>query len=199
MPSITLYDFPHSGNCYKVRLLLSMMNKEYTSTVVDLRGGETKSEAFLKINPRGHVPTLLDGDDVIWDSMAILCYLARQYGDESLFPLEPLALANVMQWLALSENELLYGLAYARAHLVLGRDVNLAQCQEQAHAGLNVMNKQLSNHKWLATNNPTIADVACYPYISLADQGKVSLETYPQVQRWMKDFEALPGWVKMHD
>jgi len=129
--------------------------------------------------------------------MAILTYIARQYGDDCWFPQNTLAQARVMQWLALSENELLYGLARARAVFLFKRPFDLEQCQADAHIGLATMNQQLAAQQWLATDSVTIADIACYPYVSLADEGKVSLESYPHVRRWMEDIENLPNYAPM--
>jgi len=195
MSTIKLYDFSISGNCYKVRLLLSMVGVYYQSIEVDLGGGENLTDEFMEINSRAQVPVLVDGDTKVWDSMAILTYVARQYGEEKWLPQDTNELVNVMQWLAVSENELLYGLARARATLVFKRPFNLQQCQDEGQAGLDVMDQHLAENKWLATDNATIADIACYPYISLASEGEVSLDRYENVLRWMKDFEALPGWV----
>lgn len=195
MSNIKLYDFKISGNCYKVRLLLSMLAVDYESILVDLGGGEGQTEEFKKINPRGQVPVLVDGDVTIWDSMAILTFIARRYGHESWFPNDEVQQAKVMQWLAISENELLYGLARARGAIIFKRPYNLEQCQNEAHEGLSTLEQHLSESKWLATDKPTIADIACYPYISLAHQGEVSLDAYTNVQRWMKDFRSLPGWA----
>ena len=175
MAKIKLYDFPLSGNCYKIRLMLSMLELDYESIPVDLAGGETQTDEFKKINPRGLVPVLVDKDNIIWDSMAILAYLAKEYGGERWLPLESIALAKVMQWLAVSENELLYGLARSRAYFLFKRPFNLEQCQADAHIGLATMDEQLTKQAWLATDKPTIADVACYPYVSLAHQGEVSI------------------------
>ena len=119
-----LYDFERSGNCHKVRMLLSMLELQWESITVNSATGETRKPDFLAINPRGQIPVLDDDGLVIWDSMAILCYLARQYGPEWL-PMETVAFTRVMQWLAVSENELLYGLARARAALQFGRPLSL--------------------------------------------------------------------------
>ncbi|HIO92933.1 MAG TPA: glutathione S-transferase family protein [Leucothrix mucor] len=199
MTKLKLYDFPLSGNCYKIRLLLSLLDVDYESIAVDLAAGETQTEAFKKLNPRGLVPVLADGDTVIWDSMAILSYLARQYGDESWFPQDPLAQARVMQWLALSENELLYGLARARAIFLFKRPFDLEQCQADAHIGLATMEQHLATQTWLVAEAITIADIACYPYVSVAHEGEVSLETYPNVRRWMEQLEVLPRYKAMLD
>jgi glutathione S-transferase len=102
-----------------------------------------------------------------------------------------------MQWLAVSENELLYGLARARATLLLKRPFNLEQCQTEGKAGLAVMEQQLAGNEWLVAGQPTIADIACYPYVLLAPMGEISLEDYPHVRQWLARVEALSGWVAM--
>lgn len=115
MSELKLYDFPLSGNCYKIRLMLSMLGLAYEKIPTDILAGDTLSPEFRQLNPRAQIPVLVDGGALIWDSMAILIYLARRYGDEGWLPRDPLAEARVMQWLAVSENELLYGVARARA------------------------------------------------------------------------------------
>lgn len=192
-----LYDYPISGNCYKVRLLLSLLGCDYERVPVDILNGGTATADFLQLNPRGQVPVLRDGEAVIWDSMAILVYLARRYGDNRWLPSEPLAEARVMQWLAVSENELLYGLARARAVKRLGRPFDLAQCKKDGHAGLAAMASRLGEGDWLAAEHATIADIACYPYVALAHEGEVSLDNYPSVSAWLARVSELPGWVAM--
>jgi glutathione S-transferase len=197
MSALKLYDMDRSGNCYKVRLLLSMLGLDYQCIRVDTLAGESQTASFKQLNPRGQVPVLVDGKSVVWDSMAILVYLARRYGDESWLPSDALGEARVMQWLAVSENELLYGLARARAKLLLDRPYDLAQCHRDAQPGLEAMQQRLETHAWLACEHPTIADIACYPYVSLAGEGAFSLEAYPAVQAWLKRIEGMDGWIPM--
>jgi len=196
---IKLYDFPLSGNCYKIRLMLSMLGLEYECIHTDILAGDTLTAEFKQLNPRGQIPLLQDDDAVIWDSMAILVYLARQYGDERWLPQDALQQARVMQWLAVSENELLFGLARARVVKLFNRPFNFEQCQAEAKAGLATIEEQLATQTWLATEHPTIADVACYPYISLAHDAEIDISDYPNIQRWMADFESLSGWVSQID
>jgi len=197
MPELKLYDYPLSGNCYKIRLMLSMLGLDYEKIPTDILAGDTLSPEFKQINPRAQIPVLVDGDELLWDSMAILIYLARRYGDERWLPRDPLAEARVMQWMAVSENEVLYGIARARAALWLKRPFDLEQCHRDAHAGLTAMEARLSNEEWLAGDEATIADVACYTYVSLAHEGKISLANYPGVRAWLKRVESLRGWEKM--
>lgn len=192
-----IYDFPRSGNCYKVRLMLAMLGLKAERITVDSTIGEPQSEAFRAINPRGQIPVLEDGELVIWDSMAILVYLARQYGDTKWLPNDALGEARVMQWLALSENEIQYGIARARTVLLFNRPFNLEQCQAEGISGLQVMEQRLQEGPWLAGNYPTIADIACYPYVAIADDAGIALEGYPAVREWIACIEALPGYVPM--
>jgi glutathione S-transferase len=197
MATLKLYDYPVSGNCYKIRMLLSMLGREYDRVNVDIRAGESMTPEFLRMSPRGQIPVLIDGEDVVWDSMAILVYLARRYGGEAWLPAGPLAESRVMQWLAVAENELIYGLARARAINLLQRPFDKAQCLRDAELGLKALEQQLSQNDWLAADHATIADIACYPYVSLAHEGDISLEPYPSVRTWLKRFDALPGWIAL--
>ena len=193
---ITLYGMALSGNAYKVRLLLELLGQQYEEIPVNLRTGENRTESFLALNPRGQVPTLVDGEVTVWDSQAILVYLARRYGQEWL-PTDPVPMAEVMQWLAVAENELLFGLARARAVLFFGRDYDLASCQAYGRAGLEVLEQRLAGHEWLAAGRPTIADIACMPYAALSHMGEIPLDAFPSVRAWIDRIRALPGFIAM--
>lgn len=197
MADLTLYSYPISGNCYKVRLLLEMLHLPYTEVNVDLLAGYNLKPEFKQLNPRGQVPVLSDGEITLWDSLAILVYLARRYGSDQWLPTDPVAEAQVMQWLAVSENELLYGLARSRAIVKLGRPFVLETCQAEGKAGLSVLEQHLAQRSWLVTEQPTIADLACYPYVVLAPEGNIDLAPYPAVQAWLKRVESLAGWLPM--
>ena len=193
-----LYDVEISGNCYKVRLLVSLLGIECERVSVDLyESREHKAPAFLRMNPRGQVPVLTDDDETVWDSQAILAYIARRYGGEDWLPADAAGMAEVMQWLAVSGNEVLYGLARARAIKAFGRPWSLDEAQAQARNGLTVLEGRLQDHDWLALDRPTIADIACYPYVALAPEGGVGLDDRPAIGSWMGRIQALPDYVGM--
>ena len=194
---IKLYDKDFSGNAYKIRLFLSLLNIDYQSIVVDMMGGEHKQAPFLKLNPRGQVPVLDDDGLIIWDSMAILVYLARRYGGEEWLPTDAPTMAKVMQWLAFSENEVLYGLARARAIKRFKRPWDPVPCREMGVGALSVLEEHLAQRKWLVGEGATIADIACYPYVALAPEGDISLDDYPRVRLWFASMQSLPGYVGM--
>ncbi len=192
-----LYHAPNSGNAFKARLFLSLLGLDHEITDVDLRAGGNRATQFLALNPRGQIPVLVDGDKVIWDSQAILVYLARRYGSEDWLPLDPEPLARVMQWLAVAENELLFGLARARAVVLFGRPWDYEQSKTLGEAGLKVLDDHLGDRDWLAADRPTIADIACYPYVALAPEGKISLAPYPTISPWIRRVQQLDGYVDM--
>lgn len=192
-----LYDAPVSGNCHKVRMLLSMLGLEHEVVPISLPDLEQKSPAHLARNPLGTVPVLEDGDTVIHDSQAILTYLARKHGGEAWLPTDPAGLAMVSQWLSFAANELWNGPALARAAKLFNRDVDLARCQASAGNSLAIMDAWLDTHDWLTLDRPTIADIACYPYSAMAEAGEISLAPYGALNAWFKRIEALPGYVSM--
>ena len=192
-----LHDFELSGNCYRVRLLLALLGHPYERIAVDLRAGEQRTPQYLALNPRGQVPALVDGDVTVWDSQAILVYLARAYGGESWLPIDARGMADVMQWMAVSENEMLTGLARARVMQKFGVPGDIEACRQMGHKILGVMDTHLAAREWLACDRLTIADVACFPYVALAPEGGVALEAYASVGRWIARIKALPGYVGM--
>ncbi len=193
---LKLYDLNLSGNCYKVRLMLSLLGLEHELVAVNLSAGEHKSSAFLTLNPLGQVPILIDGDVVIRDSQAVLVYLARRYGGEDWLPVEAEAMAKVGQWLSTAANEIQHSVAAARLHFIFNAKIDLELAQSRAFKILQVMDGHLQQD-WLEGDRPTIADIACFPYIALAADGKIALEDYPHVIAWISRIKQLPGYVGM--
>jgi glutathione S-transferase len=192
-----LYITPTSGNAWKVRLLLSMLKQNYETIVLDTAKGEHKTPEFRKLNPRGQVPVLVDGKHVFWDSTACLVYLARKYGGEQWLPTDAEGLAEVQQWLALSNNELHYGLQWARGVKIGIRSIgSYDEYATYGRNGLAVLEGRLKSNDWLACGRPTIADLACYCYTAVSPEGGLPHDDFPGVAAWVKRVEALPGWVK---
>ena len=191
-----LYMTQSSGNAYKVRLLLEMLKVPYEKAILDTGAKEHKQAPFLAINPRGQVPALEDDGHIFWDSIACLVYVARKHGGDRWLPSDAAGEAEVMQWLALANNELHYGLQWARGVVNKIKVGSLEEYQGYGNKGLEVLEGRLKNNDWLALGRPTIADLACYPYTAASPEGGFKLESYPAVQAWLKRVEALPGWVK---
>jgi glutathione S-transferase len=191
-----LYYLLPSGNSYKVRILLSLLNVAYEKVVLDYHKRDHKQPGFLKLNPRGEVPVLEDGGTVLWDSAACLVYLARKHGGEQWLPGAPAAIAEVMQWVALAGSEIQFGLQYGRRGVTQDRWTagTLDQCQATGRVALAVLEGRLKRNDWLALGRPTIADIACFPYVETAPEAHVPLDPYPGIIAWLVRCKALPGW-----
>jgi len=195
-----LYDAPVSGNCHKVRLMLAILGLDYEKVLVRLPEGEQKSPEHLARHPLGKVPALEDDGTVIWDSQAILVYLARKYDSGGPWlPADPDGEARVMQWLSFSANEIGNGAQLARALVKFNREGDLATMQQRSTDALAIMEKHLADRDWLAADGPTIADIACYPYTALVWEGDVPLDPYPAVRAWIARVEALPKYNGMEN
>ncbi|HWI15064.1 MAG TPA: glutathione S-transferase family protein [Burkholderiales bacterium] len=190
-----LYMTERSGNAYKARLLLAMLNVAYEPVMVDLAGGENRAPAFLALNPRGQVPVIEDDGKVYWDSTAVLVYIARKHDPSGRWlPTDAHGMAEVMQWLALAQNEIRYGLQSAYVMVAYNRAGHLEECRELGRKALQVLDAHLSQHDWLALDRITIADLACYPYAASAPVAGIPLEPYGHVQAWIARIESLRGW-----
>ena len=194
--SITLHGFPLSGHSHRVQLALSLMGLPHQVVQVDLKNGAHKSPEFLKLNPFGQVPVLDDNGTTLFDSNAILVYLATKYdADRRWLPRDPKGQADVQAWLSVAAGQIAFGPAAARLITVFGAKFNAEDVIGRAHGLLKVMDAQLATHLFLVGNDATLADIASYSYISAAPEGNVDLAAYPHVRAWLARVEALPGFV----
>jgi glutathione S-transferase len=194
-----LYMTEMSGNSFKVRVLCAMLGVSYENVRIDWENREHKSPAFLALNPRGQVPVMEIEGKVFWDSTAHLVYVARKFGGETWLPSDPLEMAEVMQWLAFAQDEIQFGLQWARGVTAYNRrPESLGGYLQDGTKALEILEWQLSNTTdWLALGRATIADIACYPYVKRAPEGDLPLSPYPAVEAWLARCEALPGWIAM--
>lgn len=193
---IKLHHFALSGHSHRVQLMLSLLDLPHEIVPVNLRQGEHKSEAFLKMNPFGQVPVLEDGDTVLFDSNAILVYLARRYDPAGRWlPQDAAGQAAVQAWLSVAAGLIAFGPATARMITLFGSKANAEDVIARAHHLLKVMEGVLGARDFLVGSTATLADVAGYSYIAAAPEGNVDLSAYPAVRAWLARIEALPGFV----
>lgn len=192
-----LYNFELSGNCYKVRLLCALLGVPVEITDMDLRGGEHQRSPHIDRNAFAQIPVLEDNGVTLRDSQAILTYIARKWGGDTWLPTDAASLATIVQWLMVAENEIARGPGDARLHDKFGRDVDVDAAREKAHRLLAIMDTHLARNEWLALGHPTIADIACMPYIAIGHEGGVTLERYPAVQAWIARIKKLPNFIAM--
>jgi glutathione S-transferase len=196
---IKLYGHELSGNSYKAKLMLSLLGLEYEWIKVDLLAGAHKQPEFLALNPFGQVPVLVDGDTVVADAQAILVYLARQYSPEPWLPIEAEPMSRVIRWLSTTAGEVRQGPESVRLyHLFKATSINLERANQKAEFILTQLNDHLAQREWLELGHPTLADVAVFPYVALAPDGKIDLTPYPHVLAWIERVKHLPGFIGMN-
>jgi glutathione S-transferase len=201
--ALTLHNYTLSGSCYKVRLLLEFLQIDYHTISVDFfPGKEHKTPEFLALNPLGQIPVLEDGALQLRDAQAILCYLARKYDPSAQYlPDDPAVFGQVMMWLAFAGNELMAASA-ARLHDVLGYALNVESARAEAQSAFAILDDHLAERAilgktWIVGDAPTIADIACFPYIALSGDGGIGHEPYPYLRNWMRAFRKLPRFHAM--
>ena len=195
--SRVLHAFPPSGNCQRVRVFLSMLGLPFEERMVDIRTGAQRDPAFLALNPAGLVPVLVEDGRVLRDSHAILVYLASAHGGERWWPTDPWTLAQRMQWLAFSANEIHNGPNMLRRHHRLGLAIDVEATTARTLAAMAVLEARLTVRDWLEGDAVSIADIAVYPYVEALPDAKLSLDPWPATRAWLARIAALPGWLPM--
>jgi glutathione S-transferase len=197
-----VYGDTQSGNCYKIKLLLELLDLKYEWIPIDILAAETHTDEFLSKNTNGKIPVLqIDESTYLSESNAILNYLAE--GTEFL-PASRLERANVLQWQFFEQYSHEPYIAVARfinKYLGLPPDRMDEYHSKQAggHKALAVMDKQLSETAYLVGELPTIADISLYAYTHVADEGGFDLAAYPKIRAWIKHIEDLPRHIPMGD
>jgi len=191
-----------SGNCYKVKLMLSLLGIDYEWIDVDILKGDTQTAEFLAKNPNGKIPVLeLEDGTCLWESNAILNFLA----DGSQFlPTEPRLRTQVLQWQFFEQYSHEPYIAVARfIQLYLGLPEDRQEEYKKLHKGgykaLKVMERQLQLTPYLVGDQFSIADVALYAYTHVAEEGGFDLAPYPAVRAWLERVASHPRHIAMLD
>lgn len=198
-----LYDYPKSGNGYKVRLLLAHLDLPYEYIPLDILSGATRTEEFLQKNPNGKIPLLeLDDATFLAESNAILFFLAQ---GSKYWPASINDQAQVMQWLFFEQFSHEPNLATARFWLSIDKQWDatpfnrelLAKKQERGREALVLMDQHLRSHDFLVGTNYSIADICLYAYTHVADEGGYDLSLYPAIGRWLERVRNQPGHINI--
>ena len=193
-----VYGDIQSGNCYKVKLLMSLLDIEHEWIPVNVLGSETKSAPFLTMNPNAKIPVLdLGNGEYLPESNAILNYLADGTG---FLPSDRLQRARVLQWQFFEQYSHEPYVAVARfiaKYLGLPDDrrQDYLSKQEGGHKALQVMEQQLARTDYLTGSQYTIADISLYAYTHVADEGGFDLARYPAICAWLARVAAHPRHV----
>jgi len=210
--AMELYASQGSPWCWRVRLALAFKQINYTTHVLDTATQEHKSPQMLKLTPRGRLPVLRDGDYVVFESVAVLYYLDRQYPQYPLFGSSPqeggVILRVVEEFQNYIEPHLIAIVDAVRAHALEGRRDEIMDHMLAAASEARTIEGRLSKSDWVVGERPSAADFVIYPWIRLLQQALGDPDAtelaarfmpvevqYPALARWLGRIQALPGYA----
>lgn len=196
-----LYDLALSPNALRVRAVADELGIDLDIVEVDLRNGENKSEAFLALNPNGKLPVLVDGDFVLWESRAIIGYLAGLKPGSGLYPTDAKSRAIVDQWMYWQAVHLGPAIQKVVFERLFKPKFGMGDPDEAAVAAglkevaqlLPVLEADLANKDWVA-GDLSIADFAMGSIFVYRAGAGISLEAEPHISAWLARLEARPSW-----
>ena len=213
--AIELYWGSGSPFAWRVMLTLEVKGLAYESKLLEFSKGDHKTPAYLKLNPRGKVPTLKDGDFVLYESLAIMSYLDRKYPDPPLFG--KTAEETGLIWRALAECEcymLPAGDKLVRPIFFnkgLDKVEEIQQAAETLRGKLKIMDERLAGSHWLVGDKISAADIGVFPFIQLllraaskeaAEPLHLRLlplaQSFANVAKWVQRIEALPNYQRTY-
>ena len=197
---LTVYSNQGSGNCYKVRLLLTQLGKPFSTVDVDVVAGEQRTPDFLARNPIGKVPIVEFADgSTLPESGAILYHFSQ---GSPLWPAEQIHQSRVLQWMFFEQYSHEPNIAVARywCHFLKAESDYKEQLigkHENGYRALGVMEHHLSQRSFFVADCYSIADIALYAYTHVAHQGGFDLERFPRIQAWIDRVAAQPDHISM--
>jgi glutathione S-transferase len=203
--TIEIYAFPPSPRAFRVMALANHLDLDWTVRMLDLIKGEQKTPEYAALNPNMRMPTLKDGDTVLWESGAILQYLAGKKPQSGVLPADEAGRLNVTRWqfwdachwdpacaIYLFEN-------FVKPVIVKSGEPDqaaLAKGAEQFHRAAKVLDDQLKRNKFVAGDRLTVADFSIGAPLNYAEPARLPLASYPEIARWYATLRSLPAWQK---
>jgi glutathione S-transferase len=213
--AMELYWGSGSPFSWRVMLTLELKRLPYESKLLEFSKEDHKSPGYLRLNPRGKVPTLKDGDFTLYESLAIMAYLDRKYPDPPIFGRTPQETGQI--WRSISETESYLALPGTKLVIPIFFGKGLERTDEIQAAAAEIREElkradtALADSQWLVGSQVSAADIALFPLIQLIlraaskdaakplNLGLLPLApSYPNVAAWVKRVEAIPGYEKTY-
>jgi len=202
--SLKIHAFPLSPRGFKVLAVANHLGLDYEFHLVDLSKGAQKTPQFLALNPNGRMPVLEDDDFVLWESNAILEYLAAKKPEGGLLPTEIRGRSDVMRWMfwdsahwdSICAIFMFENMVKARFRLGTADPAEIAKGEQRFGQFAPVLDDRLKTHKFICGASPTIADFTIAAPLNSAEPAKIPLGAYANIRRWHGDMSSLPAWKK---
>lgn len=197
-----LYHFPISPNSRRVVAVLHHLDLNCELVAVDLSKGEQMTPDFLRLNPNHMIPTLVDGDFVLWESNAIMQYLCSKVPDNSLWPSNPVTQADISRWqfwqaahFGSACGIMIFERLIKKLRNMGEPDLQeIAKGEERFHRFAQVLDAHLKGREWLVGDSVTLADFSVGSFLDLAEMAQYPMTPYVEITRWYRNIEQLPAW-----
>jgi len=213
--AIEFYWGSGSPFAWRVMLTLEVKGLAYESKLLEFSKGDHKTPAYLRLNPRGKVPTLKDGDFVVYESLAIMSYLDRKYSDPPLFGESPeetgliwRALAECESYIVSAGDKVVRPIFFGKG---LDKVAEIEQAAQTLRHELKMIDERLAASPWFVGDKISAADIGVFPLVQLllraasketAQPFNLDLlplgQTFPNVARWVQQIEALPNYQRTY-
>lgn len=201
---LKLHVFPPSPRALKVLALARHLDLEFEIVLIDLFKGEQRAPGYAALNPNLRMPVLEDGDFRLWESNAILQYLAALKPESGLWPSDARGQADAARWCHWESahwTPAALPIAFERVVKKLaGRGepdpAEIARGEALFHPLASVLNGHLRGKRWLLGERLSVADFAVATGMAFSAAARFPLESYPEIIRWYDAFRVLPGWQK---
>ena len=199
-----LYTFPLSPNCRRVQLVAATLGTSFDEEVIDITTGAQKSPEYLTINPNGMVPSLVDGDQTIWESRGIIEYLAAKNPGSGLRGGSETDRADIGRWLCWDAGHLapeVFTLVFEnmlKVVLNLGPadQAKCATATEQLNRFFGVLDKSLAGKTYLVGDRPSLADLSIASTLTYHAELGMPVASYPNLNAWFGRITATDAWAK---
>ena len=200
--TIKLYCMGESGNAYKAALALELAGLDWEPVFVDFFGGETRSEDFRKINVMGEVPVMVDGDETFTQSGVMQMYVTEKTG--KFGGATPAEQREVMRWMFWDNHKLSSQAGMTRFLMnFLPAEKRPAEVigfmQGRLKAAYKTLDAHLTGRDWIVGDAITNADMSCCGYLFYPEPFGFDRKEWPNMDRWLSNIEALPGWKHPYD
>jgi len=199
---LKLHGFPMSPNTRRALFMLAECGAPHELVPVDLMAGEHRAAPYKVLNPTARVPTLVDGDFVLWESNAILEYLAVSHPAARLGGESPRETGEIARWTFMNAAHLSPNVARIFAHTIrLPPEKRIPQLVDDARAevarSLGALEGRLDGLEFLA-GRFTMAEVSIAPTLANAAMLSIDLGAFPRTKAWLERIAARPAWKKVY-
>ena len=199
---LQLYGNPRS-RAIRCLWMLEEVGRPYQLIEKTTRADDLQTAEYLRLNPNARIPTLVDGDLVLWESMAINLHLAQKY-DGPMHCTSPEVLGIAAQWSFWAMLEIEHLLLHLLEHRALlaefSRDASAVERNELLlKKPLGVLNDALAGRSYLAGDSFTVADLNVAGILIWAKMARLDLSAYPELTRWLNACLARPAYMRLRD